>query len=179
MTDAQLLRQLQSQHPDSMELLMQKYHQYVYTVIANILGIRGTHEDVEELVQDTFYAVWNHADNIQGSLKAYLSTSARNKAKSWLLSHGKLPMAVDTVEIPDTIASLDAVAQHAELNRILMCAINQMRAKDREIFLRFYFYMQTTEEIAERLGISANAVRVRLSRGRTVLKKTLSQEDWL
>ena len=179
MTDNQLLQQLQFQHPDSMELLMKKYYRYVYTVVANVLGIRGTHEDIEELVQDTFYAVWSHANGIQGSLKAYLSTSARNKAKSWLQNQWELPMALDTVEIPDTIASLDAVAKHAELNRSLMCAINQMRTKDREIFLRFYFYMQTTEEIAERLGISANAVRVRLSRGRTVLKKALNKEDWL
>ena len=114
MTDNQLLQQLQFQHPDSMELLMKKYYRYVYTVVANVLGIRGTHEDIEELVQDTFYAVWSHANGIQGSLKAYLSTSARNKAKSWLQNQWELPMALDTVEIPDTIASLDAVAQHAD-----------------------------------------------------------------
>lgn len=179
MTDNQLLQQLQSQYPASIELLMQKYHRYVYTVVANVLGARGTHEDIEELVQDTFYAVWSHAGAIRGNLKAYLSTSARNKAKSWLQRQRELPMALDTVEIPDAIASLDAVAQHVELNRILMRAIDQMRPKDREIFLRFYFYMQTTEEIAARLNISANAVRVRLTRGRAVLKKTFDKEDWL
>lgn len=161
-----------------MEMLIKKYDRYVYTVIANVLGVHGTHEDIEELAQDTFYAVWSHAGVIQGKLKAYLSTTARNKAKSWLQCQQELPMALDTIEIPDAIASLDDVAQRAELNRILMRAINQMRAKDREIFLRYYFYMQNTEDIAKRLSLSANAVRIRLTRGRTVLKKTLSKEDW-
>lgn len=179
MTDVQLLNQLQLKQADSMEALMQKYHRYVYTVIANILGIRGTHEDIEELTQDTFYAVWSHADSIDGKLRAYLGATARNKTKNWLQRQKELPMALDLIEIPDSVCSLEDAAQQKELTRILMRAIDKMRPKDREIFLRFYFYMQTTEEISARVGISANAVRARLTRGRAILKKTLSKEDLL
>ena len=87
MSDKQLLLQLQDHSQDALELLMQKYSPYLYTVITYILGRVGSPEDIEELMQDSFYAVWNHAENIHGNLKAYLRTTARNKAASWLRSH--------------------------------------------------------------------------------------------
>ena len=176
MTDNQLLQQLQFQHPDSMELLMQKYHRYVYTVIANVLGVHGTHEDIEELAQDTFYAVWSHADAIHGSLKAYLCTTARNRAKSWLRGRRELPMALDYVELPDACESLEDAAQQQELARYVRSAIDQMRPRDREIFLRYYYYLQGTEEIAEHMGIPIGTVCSRLARGRKHLKRVLSKE---
>ncbi len=179
MTDHQLLHLLQDQHSNSMDFLIKKYYRYVYTVVANIIGRYGTHEDIEELVEDTFYDVWTHAETIQGHLKAYLSTTARNKSKSWMQHRHELPRALDTVEIPDSVASLDTEIQRKELNQALMHAINRLNSKDREIFLRFYFYMQTTSEISKHMNLSANAVRIRLSRGRTVLQKSLSKEGWL
>ena len=51
-----------------------------------------------------------------------------------------------------------------------------MRPKDREIFLRYYYYLQTTDQIAETMGIPPSTVRSRLSRGRKTLKETLSKE---
>ena len=100
MSDKQLLLQLQDHSQDALELLMQKYSPYLYTVITYILGRVGSPEDIEELMQDSFYAVWNHAENIHGNLKAYIRTTARNKAASWLRSHRELPMAFDYIEIP-------------------------------------------------------------------------------
>ena len=48
---------------------------------------------------------------------------------------------------------------------------------DREIFLRYYYYLQPAPEIAQAMGLTHGAVRTRLSRGRAALKKTLLQED--
>ena len=80
MTDEQLLRGLQDTQQDALEALMRKYYRYIYTVIANTLGNAGRTEDIKELVQDTFYAVWRSADSVHGRLRPYLSTTARNRA---------------------------------------------------------------------------------------------------
>lgn len=180
MTDEQMLLQMQSRQQDSMEAFMQKYYRYVYTVIANVLGSFGSREDIEELLQDAFYSVWSHADGISPrKLKAYLGTTARNRAKSWLRSHKELPMAPDTVEIPDPDSSLEDAAVQAELYRKLRQAISHMRPKDREIFLRHYYYLQSTADIAELMNMPRNTVLTRLARGRKILKKTLSKEELL
>lgn len=179
MTDNQLLQQLQLGQPEFMEMLLQKYYRYVYTIIANILGARGTHEDIEELAQDTFYAVWSHANMIHGKFRSYLSTTARNKALSWLQRQQELPMALDTIEISDFSGSLEDLLQREDVAQTLTRAIDGMRPKDREIFLRFYFYMQTAEDISQRMGLSPNAIRLRLMRGRKTLQKILNKEDFL
>lgn len=179
MTDNLLLEQLRQKRPSAMETLIQEYYRYVYTVIANILRNRGTHEDIEELVQDTFYSVWHHADAINGKFKSYLSTTARNKALSWLRRQKELPMALDTIEISDSSCLLEDTVHQKELTQILTQTIDGMRPKDREIFLRFYFYMQTTEEISQRMDLSVNAIRLRLMRGRKILQKSLNKEDFL
>ena len=51
--------------------------------------------------------------------------------------------------------------------------------EDREIFLRYYYYLQPAPEIAEAMRLTPGAVRTRLSRGRAALKKRLSQEELL
>ena len=159
MTDEQLLRKLQAQQPEALEALMKK--------------------DVEELMQDTFYAVWTHADSISGKLRTYLSATARNRAKSFLRSHRELPMDLDTIELPDPGGSLENAAQEAELSRCIQNAIWRMRPRDREIFLRYYYHFQTAETISRQMGIPPGTIYSRLARGRKVLQKTLSKEDWL
>lgn len=177
MTDEQLLWRLQAQQQGALAELMRKYHRYVYTVIANVLGGAGGPEDVEELAQDAFYAVWTHAEAIQGKkLRAYLCTTARNKAKSWLRGRKEIPMALDAIEIPDPDGALDELAQREELCRQVRRAVDKMRPRDREIFLRHYFYLQTAEEIAARMDIPKNTVLSRLYRGRKSLQKILSKE---
>lgn len=52
-----------------------------------------------------------------------------------------------------------------------------MTPVDREIFLRYYYYLQPAPEIAQAMGLTHGAVRTRLSRGRAALKKILLQED--
>ena len=51
-----------------------------------------------------------------------------------------------------------------------------MRPKDREIFLRYYYCLQTAEEIAAALHMPSSTVRSRLVRGRKALAKVLGKE---
>ena len=55
-------------------------------------------------------------------------------------------------------------------------AVDSLRPKDRDIFLRYYFYLQPIETIAETLGLAPASVRSRLSRGRETLRKKLERE---
>ena len=176
--EAELLDAMRRQDPDAMRELMDRYRRYVYTVIANVLTSSGTAADAEELTADTFYAVWRHADVIEpGKLKAYLAVTARNQAKSFLRKRRMLPMDLDMLPLSDGI-SLEDLAIAQELKALLRKAIDKMRPQDRDIFLRYYYYMQTTQEIASLLGIPHSTVRSRLARGRKTLKKLLTKEGF-
>ena len=175
MTNEQLLRRLREKDQQALEILMRKYQRYVHTVIVNVLGRAGNSADVEELIADTFCSVWFHAESIR-DLKAYLGSTARNRAIGRLRQQQELPMDLDTVEIPDPSPSMDERAAKRELSRKVKSAVESMRPKDREIFLRYYYYAQNTEEIAEIMGLRPATVRSRLARGREKLKTVLSKE---
>ena len=175
-SDAQLLRRMQAGDDKALGQLMNKYGSYVYRVIANVLLTSGTPSDAEELTSDTFYAVWNHAGTIDArNLKAYLAVTARNKAKSFLRKHRELPMDLDTLPLSSGL-SLEDHALEQELKTILHRAIDKMRPQDRDIFLRYYYYMQTTSQISQLLNIPHSTVRTRLMRGRKTLQKMLIKE---
>lgn len=175
-SDAQLLRRMQAGDDKALGLLMNKYGSYVYRVIANVLLTSGTPSDAEELTSDTFYAVWNHAGTIDArNLKAYLAVTARNKAKSFLRKHRELPMDLDTLPLSSGL-SLEDHALEQELKTVLHRAIDKMRPQDRDIFLRYYYYMQTTSQISQLLNIPPSTVRTRLMRGRKTLQKMLIKE---
>ena len=51
-----------------------------------------------------------------------------------------------------------------------------LRKKDRELVLRRFYYLQSTKQIAEAMGMSENAVDSRLSRLRKKIRKHYEKE---
>lgn len=177
MLDAVLLERLRRGDQEALALVTDKYRSYVCTIISNMISGVGTYSDTEELCADTFFSVWRSADAIgPGKLKAYIGAAARNKAKSWLRTRRELPMDLDEIEIPDDSLPLEEKAIQEELARRVRKAVDSLRPKDREIFLRYYYYLQSTDQVAAQMGIPAATVRSRLARGREILKQKLSEE---
>lgn len=85
-------------------------------------------------------------------------------------------MDLDEIELPDDGPSLEDEAQRKELAAAVRRAVDSLKPKDRDIFLRYYFYLQSAETIAEELGMAPVSVRSRLSRGRETLRKKLEKE---
>ena len=179
MTDEQLLREMRKGNQGALQEMIRQYHRYLATIIGNILGSSGSREDIEELVQGTFYAVWNHVGEIRGSLKPYLCTAARNRAKSYLRKNRPQAFSGDEIQIPDELADLEESAIQKDLAQRVRAAVDRMRPRDREIFLRTYYYMQNSQEVAREMGLSPNTVRSCLMRGRKVLERTLRKEGIL
>ena len=177
MTEAVLLKRLQKKDPEALNQLTTRYQSYICAVLSNVLSGVGSSSDVDELFNDVILAAWQNACQIEvGSLKPWLGTVARNRAKSWLRTRRELPMDLDELELPDTAEGLEEQVLRRELAQAVRKAVDSLKAKDRDIFLRYYFYLQSTERIARELGIAESSVRSRLSRGREVLKKQLEKE---
>ena len=66
----------------------------------------------------------------------------------------------------------------SELREITHAAVDSLGEPDREIFQRYYFLYQKTEEISEALGLKDATVRVRLARGRRRLKDYLKERGF-
>ena len=84
MKDKRLILKLKQGDSKALNIIIEKYSSYVYTVIRNIIGYYMTEEDIEEVVSDSFVNLWNNSDKLSEDrpLTPYLSAIARNAAKN-------------------------------------------------------------------------------------------------
>ena len=62
------------------ENLINDYYNYIYLVVKNMASIAITAEDIEEILSDTFLAVWKNHKKLDKltNIKAYLIGTAKN-----------------------------------------------------------------------------------------------------
>jgi len=175
MTDKAALRAIRDGNETALLQLIDRYAAYVGTVIYNIIGRTMTQEDVEETTSDVFLVLWMNADKPQGNkLKAWLGAVARNKAKN------KLRETCDTLPLDEDYISEESISPEETLTeneerQIAYNAVMGMKQPDREIFLRHYYGIQPISQISNDIGMSESAVKVRLSRGREKLRKSINE----
>ena len=175
MTDDHLIEAIRTGDESALSKIISRYSGYVGAIVWNIMRSTMTLDDAQEVVSDVFYALWNNADRVRpGKLKAYLASIARNRARSALRHAGKdVPLEDDILTLPDA-GPEDAVMREAEY-AALRKALLAMSDQDREIFLRHYYYYQTTAQIASELQMNINTVQSKLRRGRETLRQKLIQ----
>ena len=177
MREKKIILKIRNKDPDGLRSLMGRYIPYVSAVVWNILRSAMTAEDAEEVVSDVFLAAWEQPGALQpGKLKAWLGAVARNKAKNKLRDLGReLPLEEDVLILPDTGDPLE----REEERRLVRQAVDSLPPKDREIFLRHYYYAQSVAEIAKAMRMNASTVKTRLHRGRQRLKEFLTGREQL
>ena len=84
-------------------------------------------------------------------------------------------MDEDILELPDS-SPLSNLEQEEE-KRLLRQAVDGLDKKDREIFLRHYYYAQSVAQIASEMNMPESTVKTRLRRGRMKLKEYLTGRD--
>ena len=171
MTEAKALRELKKGSEAALEWFIDRYSGYVCTVIHNIIGASMDYADLEEVASDVFFIFWENAKNVH-SPKGFLGTVARNTAKNKLREIGQeLPFAENFLILEDVPP--EAKLEQYERAEAVRKALAGMKQPDRDIFLRFYYYEQTIEEISEEMHINLSTVKTKLRRGRIRLKNTL------
>ena len=171
------LRKMRAGDASGLESLMETCAPYVSAVVWNILRGAMSPEDAEEVVSDVFLAAWNQAAELTpGHVKGWLGAVARNKAKKKLRDCQRtLPLEDDILEIPAPDNPSEAAEQSEERRRVRE-AVDSLPARDREIFLRHYYYAQTIQEISTAMNVNAATVKTVLRRGRVKLKEALTKE---
>ena len=151
------------------EVIMERYKDNLYSVAFNICRNAA---DADDVVQDTlleYHTTEKQFDSKQ-HIRAWLIRVAVNKAKNVSMSFFRragVPLEdyIDTLvfETPEAKDLLEEVLKLPEKYRIVIHL--------------FYYEDYSVKEIAEILRTSESNVKVRLSRGRKILKKSL-QEAW-
>ncbi len=166
----------------AIEATEQKYGSYCASIASNVLA---NHEDVQECLNETFFAAWNSIPPHRPSvLSTFLGKIARRIAiDKWRersavkRGGGQTALALD--ELQDCIAGQQDVAQEAE-RRLLQKAVRAFIAAlpdtEQRVFLCRYWYMDSIEAIAAQFGFSQSKVKSMLHRTRGRLRTHLQKE---
>ena len=161
-----------------------KYGGYCFTLANSILH---NEQDAEETVSDTYLKAWRSIPPKRPSiLKMFLAKITRNLAFSRWRSYaaykrggGEMDLVLE--ELAGCIAAPGGAEDRVnakELARTIRSFLNPLPARDQDIFLRRYFYVEESETIANRYGMKNATVLRTLSRTREKLKKYLRQEGY-
>ena len=157
-----------------LEWFIDRYGNYVGTIVNSIMQDCMSREDVEEVTADVFVTFWKSAENLLPlNLKGYLSRVARSLALRKLREKTQeLPLEEDVLFIEED--SLIERIDQEERDRRVREAVLSMTQPDQEIFLRHYYYCQSVAVIAEKMKMNPSTIKTRLKRGREKLRQYLT-----
>ena len=175
MTELKMLWDLKMGSQEALCWFIDRYTPYVTTLISNIIGETMTRADIEEVAADVFFVFWRNSHKVKfHSVRGYLGAVARNLAKNKLRELGKNRILEDDTLILEVPSPEGEVAQKELAAAVRQC-VNRLPMPEREIFLRYYFYYQTVEQISDEMGINLSTIKTKMRRGRSRLKAQLKE----
>ena len=176
MEDRILIRGLKNGNQKSLEKLMDKYYNYVFTIIYNIVRESATIEDVEEIAADVFVKLWNNRNKLDPkykSIKPYLASISRNTTINYLKTMGDIELPLEEDFLILDIDGVEEKILDKELSKMLNQCIKELEEPDREIIIRYYFFYEKVKDIAVKLDMNESTVKTKLFRSREKLKNML------
>lgn len=173
--DAELLRASRAGEVHAFGELVERYQNLVCAVAYSRTGDRVTSEDVG---QQTFLAAWNGLDNIRepGQIRSWLCSVARNLSGKAVRVRQREPStdseALDANPSPSSDPLASMISRESEA--AVWEALAELPETYREPLVLFYRENQSVKQVALGLGISEDAAKQRLSRGRQALKAGVS-----
>ncbi len=164
----ELLERFAAGDLDAFEALFRQHQKQVYAWIVRIVRDPGAAED---LTVETFWRIYRSRSRFDAAGK--FCAWARRIATNAALDH--LRHARPEIELPDNLAcppGHDTAVQHETRQRIRR-AFQRLPAKYRLVAALALIEEESYRDIAEALGISHAAVRIRVFRAVRMLRKTL------
>ena len=181
----ELLKKLRNNNEIAFKVIFNKYYSRLYYFILEFISFDYIDENI---VQDTFFTLWNKRHELKddSNLSAYLFTVAKSNCLCKLrdqryrqklfttnsLDHNELELNMEVLNTIDSSAyTID------EIDRIIGRTLEELPPQCKKVFILSRFEERKNKEIAEELNISVKVVEKHISKG---LKKfKVSLKDYL
>ncbi len=172
-----------------MEMVMQdrlieeafyKYKDYLTAVIKTV-GKNISDADVDDILSDIYLKLCRTSqiyDEDKASVKTYLSYIARNATIDFCRKIKITGENIDEHEEIHTDENLEEYILRAETAELVKEALGQLDKKERDVFIMFYYFENTIDEISMNTGMKSSTIKSVLRRGRAKLKKHLNGKGY-
>ncbi len=177
MREDEILKLLRAHDDQGMQELLRHYTPLMRYIITPILQ---SVQDTEDCISEVSMRIWDKFgtyDAERGSFTAWLTAITRNTA----LSLARRKARQTPADIEDEPASLDPTPEEAVLQRErqaeLQRALELLSLKERNLFYRKYYYLQSTAKIAAEMGMTVRAVEGKLYRIKKKLRRLMGGDE--
>jgi RNA polymerase sigma factor (sigma-70 family) len=177
-SDAELVSQSLAGSREAFGRIVEQYQSLICSLAYSATGSLTQSEDV---AQETFVVAWKQLRQLREpeKLRSWLCSIARSVISSATRRHTRQPAhgaeTLDTIHetpAPEPIPSERAINREEEA--LLWRSLEQIPEVYREPLVLFYREQQSVAGVAEKLELSEDAVKQRLSRGRRLLTEEVT-----
>ena len=182
MTDQELTALFLSRSQEAVPALQARYGPYCRAIAARLLS---DPRDVDECLNDAFLAVWQAIPpTVPERFQGWLAAIVRNRALAMGRENSRRPPTADeaALELASCLPPGDGPEGAAEYRALAGAVERFLRAQPKDVrivFLRRYWYADTVEDAARRLGWSVSKTKSALFRTRNKLRAQLQKEGFL
>jgi len=178
-TEAELISNVKAGMTSAFDMLFGMYSHKIYYFAFSILKSK---EDAEDVVQHTFFKVWEKRENINSNLvfKSFLFTIAYNISVDLLRARLKEKGYKESISvIASSNYNLEERIEFGDLLDRVNQIVKDLPPRKREIYQLSRIHNLTNSEIAEKLKISAKTVENGLGYSLKYIKTHLGNDPVL
>jgi RNA polymerase sigma-70 factor (ECF subfamily) len=176
--EEQLMRMIASRDASALERLYDRYEKTVYAFAYRFAGEAML---AEEIVQELFMRIWNHAERYdvsQGKLTTWMFAITRNIAIDQLRKRQNRTAAqtsesVELDQLADEGESPEEQFDRKWVGEEVKAAVRQLSGDQRQVLELVYYQGFTHQEVSERQGIPLGTVKSRIRLAMKQLKDRL------
>jgi RNA polymerase sigma-70 factor (ECF subfamily) len=171
--DQQIIAGVLAGDRDAFATLIQRYSDPLYR---HALGMTGSPDVAEDILQQSFIKAYNHLAEVRGRFDAWLFRIVANGCKDWLKNIRRTHVSYDEDDQPSSFNTPDEDLDRSELRRDLDRALDSLAPSLREAFVMKHVEGRSYEEMAELLGTTVGALKMRVHRAREALQAILEEK---
>ena len=177
--DLQVIRDVLSGKTDHYSLLMEKYHNEIFSFVFNMLG---QYQDTEDIVQDIFIKTYHSLSKFnhnKASFRTWLYRISSNTTINYINSSyykNRTSSELDTSYLEDGLDVEQELIKNEQMNQIVDAMKRVLSKKHQTIVSLHYFSGLTPKEISETLDIPDKTIYKALKTSIEKIKKEVTTD---
>jgi RNA polymerase sigma-70 factor (ECF subfamily) len=171
--DQQIIGRVLAGHREDFSVLIGRYSDALYR---HALGMTGSPDVAEDILQMSFIKAYQHLAEVRGRFDAWVFRIVANGCKDWLKNIRRTHLSYDEDDQPSGYATPEEDLDRTELRGDLDRALAALAPSLREAFVMKHVEGRSYEEMADLLGTTVGALKMRVHRAREALQVLLEEK---
>jgi RNA polymerase sigma-70 factor, ECF subfamily len=171
--DQQIIARVLAGHTEDFAVLIARYSDPLYR---HALGMTGSPDVAEDILQMSFIKAFQHLSEVRGRFDAWVFRIVANGCKDWLKNIRRTHLSYDEDDQPSSYSTPDEELDRSELRSDLDVALASLPPSLREAFIMKHVEGRSYEEMADLLGTTVGALKMRVHRAREALQGLLEEK---